>query len=149
MSKIDNNLGNIIKIFRKNANLTQLELARLLGVSFSTLRRWEVYGGQPRTDELKKLCEVLGCTETELLNGPDDGKIKITLVYDWDQMKEGNIDMNGNEFELILGSQGKIGLKGAGTITSREAIDEFLGRIRSELEIALDAQIKRGVVQEG
>ena len=62
-------------------------------------------------------------------------------------MKEGNIDMNGNDFELILGSQGKIGLKGAGTITSTEAIDEFLARVREQLIIALDAQVRRGAIQ--
>lgn len=70
MFKIDNNLGNMIKIFRKKANLTQPELASLLRVSFSTLRRWEAYGGQPRADELKRICEVLNCTETELKSQP-------------------------------------------------------------------------------
>ena len=137
----------MIKQYRKKAGLTQPDLAQLLGVSFSTLRRWEAYGGQPRADELKKLCEVLGCTESELLNGPSDGKVKITLVYDWTHMEGGKIDMNGNDFELILGSNGQIGLKGAGKLTSADAIDEFLSRVREQLTIALDAQIKRGVVQ--
>ena len=55
--------------------------------------------------------------------------------------------MNMNSFELILGSQGQIGLKGAGQITSREAIEDFLSQVREQLEIGLEAQIKRGVVQ--
>ena len=55
--------------------------------------------------------------------------------------------MTGNEFELILGSNGQIGLKGAGMITSAEAIEEFLSRVKEQLTIALEAQIKRGVVQ--
>ena len=56
--------------------------------------------------------------------------------------------MNENKFKLILGNDGMIGLNGAGLITSHEAIEDFLGRIRKELEIALDAQVRRGVVPE-
>ncbi len=37
--------------------------------------------GQPRADELKKLCEVLGCTESELLNGqsPEDWELRVLV----------------------------------------------------------------------
>ena len=71
----------MIRQYRKKAGLTQPDLAQLLGVSFSTLRRWEAYGGQPRADELKKLCEVLGCTESELLNGqsPDEWELRVLV----------------------------------------------------------------------
>ena len=55
--------------------------------------------------------------------------------------------MNENKFKLVLGDDGMIGLNGAGRITSTAEIEEFLGRVRKELEIALEAQIKRGVVQ--
>ncbi len=127
--------------------MTQLDLAKVLCVQPQTIWRWEHGEREPSLDIIKRLCEVLGCTESELLNGPDDGKIKITLVYDWDKMKEVNINMESNDFEVILGSNGKIGLKGAGMITSREAIEEFLGRVRNELEIALDAQVRRGAIQ--
>ena len=54
--------------------------------------------------------------------------------------------MEEEKFNLILGGDGKVGLHGAGLITSHEAIEEFLGRIRNELEIALDAQIRRGAI---
>ena len=136
-----------IKQLRKSRGITQEELSERIGVHENTIRLWEKGLREPRSSDILKLCEVLGCTESELLNGPSDGKVKITLVYDWDKMKEGSIDMNGNEFELILGSNGQIGLKGAGLITSAEAIEEFLSRVREQLTIALDAQIKRGVVQ--
>ena len=55
--------------------------------------------------------------------------------------------MDENKFKLILGGDGMVGLHGAGRITSRKAIDEFLHRVRSELEIAFDAQVRRGVIQ--
>ena len=136
-----------IKQLRKLRGITQEELSERMGVHENTIRLWEKGIREPRLSDMAKLCEVLGCTESELLNGPDDGRVKITLVYDWGHMKEGNIDMNGNDFELILGSNGQIGLKGAGMLTSAEAIDEFLSRVKEQLTIALDAQIKRGVVQ--
>lgn len=140
-------LGQRLRELRKRAGLTQEKLAEMLNLSYMTIRRWESEKIVPRMDEIQQLADVLNVTKSELLNGPSDGRVKITLTYDWDKMKEGSIDMTGNEFELILGSNGQIGLKGAGLITSREAIEEFLVRIRNELEIALDAQIKRGVVQ--
>ena len=139
--------GRNIAELRKQKGMTQEELAHLLSITTVTLSRWENGHFEPKASVIKKLCEVLGCTESELLNGPSDGNVKITLVYDWDKMKEGSIDMNGNDFELILGSNGQIGLKGAGMLTSAEAIEEFLSRVKEQLTIALDAQIKRGVVQ--
>lgn len=148
MFRIANILSNMIKQFRKRAGLTQPKLAQLLGVSFSTLRRWETYGGQPRADELKKLCEVLGCNESELLNGPRDDKVELVVSWNWEDMKKGEINMNEDKFKLILGGDGRVGLQGAGMITSLEAIEDFLSRVRNELEIAFETQVKRGVIQE-
>lgn len=139
--------GQNIAILRKRKGINQEELAHMLFINVATLSRWENGHFEPKASVIKRLCEVLGCTESELLSGPDDGKIKITLVYDWSHMKEGSIDMNGNDFELILGSQGQIGLKGAGMLTSHEAIDDFLARVREQLEIALEAQVRRGAIQ--
>ena len=120
----------------------------MLDLSYMTIRRWEAEKIIPRMDEIRQLAEALHVSETELLNGPDDGRVRLTLVYDWGQMKEGNIDMTGNDFELILGSQGQIGLKGAGLLTSAEAIDEFLARVKEQLTIALDAQKRRGAIPQ-
>jgi transcriptional regulator with XRE-family HTH domain len=143
-----NVLGERLRELRKRAGMTQEELAGCIDVHLNTISRWENGIDTPKTLKIKRLAEALGCTESELLNGPSDGKVKLTLVYDWGQMKEGKIDMNGNEFELILGSQGQIGLKGAGLITSAEAIEEFLGKVKEQLTIALDAQIRRGAIPQ-
>ena len=95
MFKIANNLGRTIKKFRKKAGLTQPDLAQLLNVSFSTLRRWEAYGGQPRTNELKKLSEVLGCTEAELLNGTASENWELKLLVSKEN-EGGTVDMTGS-----------------------------------------------------
>ena len=124
-----------------------VELAELINVSVDTVRRWESNKQFPRADELLNLASVLKITVDELLNDSSSGKVEITLSWDWSEMKKGDIDMDANKFKLILGEDGKIGLHGAGQITSREAIEDFLSQVREQLEIGLEAQIKRGVVQ--
>ena len=137
-----------LRELRKKAGLTQEKLAEAVNVSLLTVFRWENEERQPRLEELQMLAKALNVSISELLNGSDNGRVRLTLVYDWEQMKEGNIDMNGNDFELILGSQGQIGLKGAGLLTSAEAIDEFLARVKEQLTIALDAQKRRGAIPQ-
>ena len=86
------NLNENIRLLRKKVKLTQEKLAELISCSIDTLQRWENGTREPRASDIRKLCDVLGCTESELLNGPSDEKVKITLVYDWGRMKEGNVD---------------------------------------------------------
>lgn len=136
-----------LHVWRQRKGLTQTQLSDKSGIDSNMISRYERNTATPTLDTVKRLALGLDITVDELLNGPSEDKIKITLVYDWSHMKEGNIDMNGNDFELILGSQGQIGLKGAGMLTSHEAIDDFLARVREQLEIALDAQVRRGAIQ--
>lgn len=55
--------------------------------------------------------------------------------------------MTGNEFDVFLGRNGEISLKGAGKLTTREAVEDFLSRVRLQVEADFDAQIKRGAIQ--
>ncbi len=136
-----------LHVWRQRKGLTQMQLSDKSGIDSNMISRYERNTATPTLDTVRRLALGLEITVDELLNGPNEDKVKITLVYDWNHMKEGNIDMNGNDFELILGSQGQIGLKGAGMLTSPEAIDDFLARVREQLEIALDAQVRRGAIQ--
>ena len=142
-------INDRVRELRKNQGLNQFELAELVGVSVDTVRRWEGNKQFPRADELVRLASTLKISVDELLNGPQEDKVELVLSWNWQDMKEGEINMDANKFKLILGEDGKIGLHGAGMITSRDAIEEFLGRVRGELEIALDAQIRRGVIPQG
>jgi len=56
-----------IKIIREENNLTQQELAEILGVSQSTVAMWETNNSLPRTDKLPAIAKALGCTIDELL----------------------------------------------------------------------------------
>lgn len=136
-----------IRELRKKQGLNQFELSEAIAVSVDSVRRWESNKQFPRADELSRLALVLNVTVDEILNGPSADKVEIVLSWNWEDMKKGEINMDENKFKLILGSDGMVGLHGAGRITSREAIDEFLRRVRSELEVAFDAQVRRGVIQ--
>ena len=131
---------------RKREKLSQSRLAELVGVSFMTIRRWESGEIIPRINEVKRLAEVLHIPVDELLNGTNKDKVRVVLAYDWEKY-EGGIDMAMNEFDVVLGKDGSIGLKGSGKLTSREAIEEFLANVRLQVESAFEAQIKRGAIQ--
>ena len=135
-----------IRELRKKRNLSQAELAEKLEVHENTIRRWETGKFEPRMNDIQNLCKVLECTEDELLYGPKDGRIRITLTYDWSKYEKGEIDMTGNAFDLNLGKIGTIGLQGAGDFTSLQDIDEFLARAREQLVAAFEAQVKRGAI---
>ena len=74
-------LSQRLKELRKSNRLSQSALAELTGVSFMTIRRWESGEVIPRISEIRQLCEVLGCTESELLNGqsPDEWELRILV----------------------------------------------------------------------
>ena len=46
---------------RKELKLTQVDVARAVGVSLVGFRNWENGGGKPTPENLKKLKKVLGC----------------------------------------------------------------------------------------
>ena len=136
-----------LAIWRQKRGLTQTQLGAKTGIDPNMISRYERNTAVPTLENISRLALGLGITIDELLKAPKTEQVEIVLSWDWQEMKKGEINMNENKFKLILGEDGMIGLHGAGLITSHEAIEEFLGRIRNELEIALDAQIKRGVVQ--
>lgn len=140
--------GANITTIRKKRKISQEELAQALCVTTTTLSRWENGHFEPKASMIKKLCEILDCTESELLSDvQEDNKIELVISWNWDDMKKGEINMNENKFKLILGDDGKVGLQGAGLVTDNDTLNEFLERIRFQLEVALEAQIKRGVVK--
>ena len=53
----------VMKEKRLAKNMTQIEVARELGVSVNTYRNWEYGGSNPTEENLQKLKEVLGVKE--------------------------------------------------------------------------------------
>jgi transcriptional regulator with XRE-family HTH domain/DNA-directed RNA polymerase subunit RPC12/RpoP len=64
-----NKIGEFIRNERKEKKLTQAKLAEQLFVSEKTVSKWETGNGIPDTNLLPKLCEILGVSLNELLNG--------------------------------------------------------------------------------
>ncbi len=60
--------GARLAILRKAANLTQTELAELIGESQTNIAYWEQSEKPPRSDVLPELAEVLGVRVEDLLH---------------------------------------------------------------------------------
>ena len=57
-----------MKELRERRGLTQALVADRLDVDRSTVTKWELTGNVPLRKYRRKLCELLGCTEAELLD---------------------------------------------------------------------------------
>lgn len=61
------NLGETIKMERKRKNLTQPQLAKLIGVSNGIISQWENNAYEPKATYLKRLAIVFNVTTDYLL----------------------------------------------------------------------------------
>ena len=58
-----------IKEFRESSKMTQIDLAKKIGVKRSTVAMWEAGRIYPRVEVLIKLSDLFGCTIDELVKG--------------------------------------------------------------------------------
>ena len=61
--------GAFIARCRKEKNLTQMQLAELLGITNQAVSKWENGRGMPDVSLLQPLCDVLGISLNELFSG--------------------------------------------------------------------------------
>ena len=64
-------IGNYIAQKRRALNLTQEQLADMLGVSNKTVSKWENGKSMPDYSIIQQLCETLKVTLAELMDGED------------------------------------------------------------------------------
>ena len=62
-------IGRFIAECRKKANLTQIQLAEKLGITDKAISKWERGVAMPDTSIMLNLCDILGISVNELLNG--------------------------------------------------------------------------------
>ena len=134
-----------IKHYREKANLSMQKLADLVGVKLNTVWRWENEKASPSVDIIQPLAAALHVTEAELLNGPEETEIRITLHYS-EMPKEVEINMDGKDFDLYMPGNGSLGINGAAKFSSLEDIDKFLERARSLLVQGFAFQQSRGAI---
>lgn len=75
-------IGAFIAEMRKARQLTQHDLADIIGISDKTVSRWETGRGMPEVSLIIPLCNELGITATELLSGnraSDNGRVQKCL----------------------------------------------------------------------
>ena len=79
--------GKLLRLLRKEKNLTQKELAERLGVVPKTVSKWETGRGFPDVSMLSALAEILGVNEKSLItgeltaNGNVSGNMQRTKFY--------------------------------------------------------------------
>jgi len=65
--------GDRLEAARRNANLSQRELAKHIGIKNSTLQNWEDDVTEPRANKLNTLAGMLNVSLMWLINGEGDG----------------------------------------------------------------------------
>ena len=66
-----NQIGKKIMCLRKEHNITQMELADKLGISFQAISNWERGNTMPDISKLPELAEIFNISIDELLNDKD------------------------------------------------------------------------------
>ena len=62
-------IGKFIAECRKRKNLSQLELAQMLKITDKAVSKWERGISKPNSSIILELCDILGISANELLNG--------------------------------------------------------------------------------
>lgn len=72
-------IGQAIKAARKTTGLKQTELAQYLGVSVSSVRKWEQGRVRPTAEAIERLCQLLKTSEKLVVSLTADDMVK-TIV---------------------------------------------------------------------
>ena len=73
-------LGEKIKLYRESKNMTQHEVAEVLGVKAATISKYEAGTLEPNIESLKKLAELFNVSVDELLKENDFDISKINIL---------------------------------------------------------------------
>ena len=103
-------IGKFKSLKRKEKNLTQEQLAEKIGVSNKTVSKWENGKCMPDYSVIEILCNELGITVSELLDGEEneksiriyDEKEILGMIKDIQELKESK-NSNTSFFLIIMG----------------------------------------------
>ncbi|MEM8060036.1 LexA family transcriptional regulator [Morganella morganii subsp. sibonii] len=73
------NIGDRIKLRRKELKLTQAALAKKVGVSHASISQWESGTTAPDGANLLSVANALGCTAEYLLKGKDSAEVNVSF----------------------------------------------------------------------
>lgn len=83
-----------IKLYRESKNMTQVEIAELLGVKPATISKYEAGTLEPNIESLKKLSEIFNVSVDELIKEDDFDISKINILEVLKEQK--NMKLKGN-----------------------------------------------------
>ena len=96
-------LASNIRIHRKRAGLTQIELAEKLGVSIATLRRWEAGETAPTGTRIMEISSLLGITPEDLITSQEESENgRISAIYQSHGNTEGMLVFEGEGTRIEL-----------------------------------------------
>ena len=137
-----------LKAIRQKMGLSQADLEKMTGIDANTFSRYERGIVTPSVEVADKIAKALDVTIDSLVNEKnDEDKIKIVISYDWEKFEKGEINMNGNLFELFMGKLGEIGIKGAGLPKTLEEKEELKRELCADIDSMFDLQVKRGAIR--
>lgn len=96
---MEQNFGERLKNYRRAKNMTQQELADMLGISNKTVSRWES-GGYPDLGMLVPLARALGVTVDDLLDG--EKPIRTLTQADWQNFLSFAFALGGGVLFFLL-----------------------------------------------
>ena len=103
-------IGRFLKVLRKERNLTQEQLAELLGVAARTVSRWETGSNMPELSILIQLSEIYDVDLKEIIKGErrngsidNDTKETLEMVADYSEEEKKKAAKIGNvSFGIIF-----------------------------------------------
>ncbi len=87
-------IGDKLKKARKDAKLSQEEVAEKINTSRSNISKYETGFLEPNIDTLKKLCELYKISADELLEINNDNNNKTENTFNIKQRDYGTININ-------------------------------------------------------
>ena len=109
-----------------------------MGVHENTIRRWETGDFEPRSNDLIKLCEILGCTEAELLNGPAKQELEVKIIMGVKSLTSlaGVEAVNNSFFYGVDDTEPQIVMMGKVGIATQEEREKALAEIIRKFKAA-------------
>ena len=117
-------IGNIIKKARLNQNLTQKELANLIGIDPQNISRWEQGACVPSATSMIKLAETLGIQDKLFSTTNIDDKIDVDLEKRIERRVESRLE---ERLEARLESRLK-----------EDITNDLLNELRKEIQVEFD-----------
>lgn len=81
-------VGERIKAQRESLNLSQGELASIMGVTRQAISKAELHDSNITTEKIRKFAKALNCTEAYLMGWESSAKDQLIEAYEQKQQKE-------------------------------------------------------------